>query len=200
MVIYTLMYGDITAMSVAVNQRVFGPASLIWANAATSDHLLHISGQVVAKYHLQTKIKSPNVYIESSSRISKIHFDEKSIFNVVSFTLASDGSQDSVKKKLEKDVQNECIKALRLYLIPLSTKSHTWSCLQGKLLFLFCSTHKPEGSREVNSRCAHAQKEQPYRNWLVAAAGLEVYQSARAHWTLALYDLLSSLFTLFIAL
>lgn len=110
MVICTLMHGNITAVSVAVNQRVFGPASLIRANAATPDHLLHISGQIVAKYHLQTEIKSPNVYIEASSRISKIPSDEKSIFDVVSFTLASEGSQDPVRKKgAEKHARNDCI-------------------------------------------------------------------------------------------
>lgn len=100
--ICTLMHGDVAAVSVAVNQRVLGPASLIWANAATSNHLLHISGHAVAKYHLQTAIKSSNVYIESSLRISNIHVDEKSIFDVVSFTLASDGSQEPVKKKVQK--------------------------------------------------------------------------------------------------
>lgn len=84
------MHGDITAVSVAVNQRILGPASLIRTNTATPDHLLHISGQIVAKYHLHTERKSPNVYIECASRISKIHLDEKSIFDVVSFTVASE--------------------------------------------------------------------------------------------------------------
>lgn len=154
------MHGDITTVSVAVNQRVFGPASLIRANAATSDHLLHISGQVVAKYHLPAEIKSPNLYIESSSRISNIHFDEKSIFDIVSFTLASEGVADPVKKKVKKDDRNDYIKSLSVYLITLSRKSHTCSCLLSKLLFLFCSTHKPEGSREVKALCAHAQHEQ----------------------------------------
>lgn len=161
MVICTLMHGNITAVSVAVNQRVFGPASLIRANAATPDHLLHISGQIVAKYHLQTEIKSPNVYIEASSRISKIPSDEKSIFDVVSFTLASEGVAGSSQgKKVRKNTSGTTVfKSSSVYLIPLSTKSHTWSCLQSKLLFLFCSTHKPEGSREVKARCAHAQDE-----------------------------------------
>lgn len=61
MVISTLMHGDVTAVTVAVNQWVFSPASLIRANAATSDHLLHISGPVVAKYHLHTQIKLSGV-------------------------------------------------------------------------------------------------------------------------------------------
>lgn len=160
MVICTLVYGDITAVSVAVNQRVFGPASLVRANTATSDHLLHLSGQVVAKYHLQTKIKSPNVYIESWSRISKVHLDEKSIFDVgllhISVRRVA-GSRQEKKKVEKKRLPNDCIKSASVDLIPLSTKIHSWSCLQSKLLFLFCSTHKPEGSREVKARCAHAQ-------------------------------------------
>jgi len=36
------MHGDVAAVSVAVHQRVFRPASLIRANAATTNHLLHI--------------------------------------------------------------------------------------------------------------------------------------------------------------
>lgn len=101
--ITSLMHGNITAVSVAVNQRVFGPASLIRANAATPDHLLHISGQIVAKYHLQTEIKSANVYIEASSRISRIPSDEKSISDVVSFTLASEGVAGSSQEKVRKN-------------------------------------------------------------------------------------------------
>lgn len=37
------MNGDVTAVSVTVNEWVLGPASLIRANTAASDHLLHIS-------------------------------------------------------------------------------------------------------------------------------------------------------------
>lgn len=36
------MHGNVAAVSVAVNQRVFCPPSLVWAHAATSDHLLHV--------------------------------------------------------------------------------------------------------------------------------------------------------------
>lgn len=36
------MHSDVAAVSVAVHQRVFRPASLVWANTATADHLLHI--------------------------------------------------------------------------------------------------------------------------------------------------------------
>lgn len=39
----TLVHSDVAAVSVAVNQRVFGPASFVWTNAAASDHLLHIT-------------------------------------------------------------------------------------------------------------------------------------------------------------
>lgn len=37
-----LMHGDVAAVSVAVHQWVFRPASLVRANTATTDHLLHI--------------------------------------------------------------------------------------------------------------------------------------------------------------
>lgn len=36
------MHGHVAAVSVAVHQRVLGPASLIGANTAAADHLLHI--------------------------------------------------------------------------------------------------------------------------------------------------------------
>lgn len=124
------MHGDITTVSVAVNQRVFGPASLIRANAATSDHLLHISGQVVAKYHLPAEIKSPNLYIESSSRISNIHFDEKSIFDIVSFTLASEGVAGSRQEKGEKR------RPKRLYQVFVRVSNYTFE----EKSYLFVST------------------------------------------------------------
>lgn len=54
------MDGNITTVTVAVDERVFGPASLIRAHTATSDHLLHSTRRVVvflcqiqlAGYHL----------------------------------------------------------------------------------------------------------------------------------------------------
>lgn len=39
----TLVHGDVAAVSVAINQWVFGPAPFVWTNAAASDHLLHIT-------------------------------------------------------------------------------------------------------------------------------------------------------------
>ncbi len=63
--IFTLVDGDVTAVTVAVDEGVFGPASFIRADAAASDHLLHINvtRQVVvflcqiqlAGYHLPSE-------------------------------------------------------------------------------------------------------------------------------------------------
>lgn len=39
----TLVHSDVAAVSVAINEWVFGPASFVWTNAAASDHLLHIT-------------------------------------------------------------------------------------------------------------------------------------------------------------
>lgn len=37
----TLMYSNITTLSVTIYKRIFGPTSLVWANTATTNHLLH---------------------------------------------------------------------------------------------------------------------------------------------------------------
>lgn len=111
-VICTLVDGDVTAVSVAVNQRVLGPASLIRANTATSDHLLHISGQIDAKYHLQTSTKSPRAHTASSSRTSRIRLGEKSMFDAVSLTLVSAGSCQETRGA--KDAQRDRSEAVHV--------------------------------------------------------------------------------------
>lgn len=48
---FTLMHRDAAAVPVAINQRVLGPASLVWANATASNHFLHTMGDLVLQWH-----------------------------------------------------------------------------------------------------------------------------------------------------
>lgn len=49
--VFTLMHRDAAAVPVAINQRVLGPASLVWANATASNHFLHTMGDLVLQWH-----------------------------------------------------------------------------------------------------------------------------------------------------
>ena len=55
----TLVNGDVAALSVAINKRIFIPATLIRTHAATPDHFTHFS------WHTTEEKKSPSSHFST---------------------------------------------------------------------------------------------------------------------------------------
>lgn len=137
------MHSNVAAMSVAVDKRVFCPASLVWANTATSNHLLHVTlREPVARRqttlagdhlwrnrtcggirHLDIQNPSPKTPLAPRLKHFRSHSVEMSCFRCVSslwtryyFTKTSTSRRDVEEKRGDFVENRKCVMTLAAFV------------------------------------------------------------------------------------